>query len=247
MFKIKRLIRELASVLSLNDLKKALGATAMLFGLTFSNPATAQSFAAPVINPFSINPQSYLSSPAMADLDDDGDIDLLIGGYYGLINYFENEGTNEYPQFKLPVSYPFGLDSISRISFPTFADLDDDGDMDLLAGEYYGQLRYFENRTITGIEEVNKEFDIRISPNPAADFLNIQTKEEIERVRIMDMTARNTVLIEQAALQIPIANLRPGMYLLHIKLRNGDEAIRKFVKKMRSGKPLLTFSDGIPS
>ncbi len=395
--KIKRLIRELASVLPLRDLKKILGATAVLFGLTFSNSITAQSFAAPIVNPFNINPQTEFSSPAMADLDDDGDIDLLIGGYYGQLNYFENEGNNEYPQFKLPVSFPFGLDSISDIVFPVFADLDDDGDFDillgndygnlffientgnasnpafarpvihpfgldtvfygfafpaladldndgdldvmvgeyygnlrycenigtkqapsfaspvmnpfgivapyglalpafvdldddgdldlmaggyngvfnyfentgsesspafgtsvsnpfgldsciyfalpvfadldddgdpdLLAGEYYGRLRYFENKTITGIEEVNSGLDIQILPNPAHNFLYIRSNEAVERIRIFDITARNVALIEQSSVEVPLARLKSGIYLLEIELRNGEKAIRKFVKE----------------
>ncbi len=36
--------------------------------------------------------------PALVDLDGDSDLDLIIGGYYGLL-YYENTGTLQVPQF----------------------------------------------------------------------------------------------------------------------------------------------------
>ena len=143
--KISVLLKDLRGVLSARQLAHKLGALAIVFG--FANTANAQQFAAPVENPFgfAIDSLSYIGGLGVADLDNDGDFDLLTGGYYGSINYYENTGTGTAPVFGSPVSNPFGLTSAYYYSFITTADLDNDGDVDILVGEYYGNVQYYEN------------------------------------------------------------------------------------------------------
>jgi hypothetical protein len=113
----------------------------------FENTGTATSpaFAAPQTNPFGLIAVYGIAAPTFADIDNDGDKDLLVGEYYGNMQYFENTGGSNAPVFAAPVSNPFGLTATSIIAFPAFADLDLDGDLDLMVGEYYGNNQYFEN------------------------------------------------------------------------------------------------------
>jgi len=143
--KIKKLLAEIAHLFSYPDLKKVLGAGALLLGLSLTNQSTAQSFAPPTPNPFGITTAIYWAIPSFADLDGDGDMDLLVGEYYGALKYYKNIGSSVDPQFDIPVLNPFGLDTTNYIAFPAFADLDGDGDIDLLVGEYDGIMQYFEN------------------------------------------------------------------------------------------------------
>lgn len=72
--------------------------------------------------------------PVLADIDGDGDMDLIIGGYYGLL-YYENIGTTAEPEFMRNDSIFVNVNQqIGGDPKPTFADLDDDGDLDLLVG-----------------------------------------------------------------------------------------------------------------
>jgi len=113
----------------------------------FENTGTATSpaFAAPQTNPFGLIAVYGIAAPSFADIDNDGDKDLLVGEYYGNMQYFENTGGSNAPVFAAPVANPFGLTATSLIAFPAFADLDLDGDLDLMVGEYYGNNQYFEN------------------------------------------------------------------------------------------------------
>lgn len=117
----------------------------------FQNTGTASNpqFGTPQIAPFGLTTQ-YTVYTASADLDADGDIDVLGGtnaGYSAQFTYFQNIGTAQSPNYGPPALNPFGLNgsALNFLALGEFADLDNDGDFDYLAFDYYGGLFYFQN------------------------------------------------------------------------------------------------------
>jgi hypothetical protein len=101
------------------------------------------------------------------DFDQDGDLDGLYGSHAGYLWLHENRGTNEHPDLDvdgkrlrlvtgsfLKVGLPEGA-SVARVDFtvlqgarprPVPGDFNHDGLNDLIIGDTYGKVRYYENR-----------------------------------------------------------------------------------------------------
>jgi hypothetical protein len=82
----------------------------------------------------------------MGDLDGDSDYDLVVCEIPGPIAYYENTGTRESPNFTLITSnlLPW-RDTTDWMETPELADIDNDGDLDLLLSGGYAHLCYIEN------------------------------------------------------------------------------------------------------
>ncbi len=88
------------------------------------------------------------SSPAFADIDDDGDMDMFVGESGGRIYLYRNDGDSSAPVW---TSTGWSTNStgstidIGSRSNPTFVDIDNDADMDMFVGEYYGKIYFYRN------------------------------------------------------------------------------------------------------
>ncbi len=83
--------------------------------------------------------------PAFADLDNDGDADMLIGEEEGAVHFFKNIAPASGPaEFILAAANYQGIDP-GQNSTPEFVDINADGLVDLIIGEKNGNLNYYEN------------------------------------------------------------------------------------------------------
>jgi hypothetical protein len=88
---------------------------------------------------------NYAPSPTFGDLDNDGDLDALIGEKSGGFFYAENTaGAGNPVSFgSLQIEY-MGLD-LGQNTVPQIVDLDRDGLPDIISGERVGKVSYFHN------------------------------------------------------------------------------------------------------
>ena len=89
--------------------------------------------------------------PSVADLDGDGDMDLVCGNSSGKLIYCENRALPGQPaDFKLSDPPWAGID-VGDFSAPQLFDLDQDGLTDMVCGKRNGTLSYYKN---TGSKQV---------------------------------------------------------------------------------------------
>jgi len=81
-------------------------------------------------------------SPTFGDFDNDGDDDLVVGFFNGSLHYFENESGWTYTGI-IPTTN--GINNVGNSATPSISDIDNDGKLDLVAGEEEGNLNYFRN------------------------------------------------------------------------------------------------------
>ncbi len=111
-----------------------------------SSPGQAGAFVPTGRPPLELSRGSH-STPALGDIDGDGDLDLFVGETSGAINFYRNTGTPEAPQFELVSDEYAGIDA-GRRSAPALVDLDGDGLLDLLVGtEAKGILVFYNTGT----------------------------------------------------------------------------------------------------
>ena len=132
-----------------------------------------------------VNPlhQFYLDSyskPAFADLDGDGDPDLVVGTFRNRIDYHENTGTARDPVLtqRFDSDNPMGGYYFSGFTEPALADLDGDGDLDLAIKHGRSHIDYFEN---TGTAAA-PEFTARTGASNPMNDINVGSDDPFSSI-----------------------------------------------------------------
>lgn len=112
------------------------------------------------------------SAPRFVDMDFDGDQDFVAGNGDGNLYYFKNEGTQSQPVWSEQSNFFGGID-VGSNCVPAFADLDFDGDLDLLAGESFRAVHYYENVDGNWIEDTSMVSGIVAGQNATPAFADL--------------------------------------------------------------------------
>ena len=83
-------------------------------------------------------------APALGDIDNDGDADLLLGTWNDGVQLYRNEGTKQNPRFVQDTTRTIRFERGSNFT-PALGDIDNDGDFDIIVGEASGELNFVRN------------------------------------------------------------------------------------------------------
>ncbi|MFM7420412.1 MAG: calcium-binding protein, partial [Alphaproteobacteria bacterium] len=137
-------------------------------------------FAVPFFNPFQGIDAGYASKPAFADLDGDGDLDMVLAG---TANDFASSTLTTYRNdagaFSHWVGGPF--DGITTPPFAVIAlgDFDGDGDADLVLGANSGGLRVLRNNGDGTHNDITGTADSPLPANPGLEPIGGQSFQNI--------------------------------------------------------------------
>ncbi len=201
---------------------------------------TVPSFASPIDNWMDID-VGRRSRPVFLDIDGDNDQDMIVGTDQEGIKFFRNTGDVNTPLFQLEENI-LELPVLRRMT-PAFADLDDDGDKDLLMGTLDGGLLYFQNEA--GPVSIEPDtplsgFQVSSYPNPVANNFNVEVEVETQdylTVRLYDVLGRTAVSIFEGrvlsgktVLPVEMNRLPPGLYFIKVTGAHSPPAIIKVIK-----------------
>ena len=122
-------------------------------------------------NPFSSISLDIYAKPAFADLDNDGDLDLVVGRDDGTLSSFRRNADGSFTPMNGiggNSENPFSGIDVGALSAPTFSDFDRNGTLDLVIGRGDGTLAAFRRNADGGFTPMDGA-----GGNPANPFGNI--------------------------------------------------------------------------
>ncbi|MCU0611250.1 MAG: VCBS repeat-containing protein [Candidatus Eisenbacteria bacterium] len=151
----------------------------------------------------------YTSVPRLTDMDLDGDLDIVAGSEAGALFYFRNTGTLDSPEWVMVPGF-FGDIDVGSYCSPTVGDLDNDGDLDLLTGDIFHEIQFFENVAGTWVEDPAAVEGISAGQNAAPAMGDLDGDGDLDlTIGNYDGTFnyyRNMILLD-AAPPMPVADL----------------------------------------
>ncbi len=96
------------------------------------------------------NLTNFAFTPTFGDMDNDGDLDLLVGDFFGSLFYAENEGGPGNPMIFNTIQPNWQDINVGQNSAPHIVDLNRDNLPDLVIGEKQGTINFLPNQGSPG-------------------------------------------------------------------------------------------------
>ncbi len=143
-------------------------------------------------------------------------------------------GTDYTEDFEL-VTENFGGVNDGIFGHPAFADLDGDGQLELVNGNRRGGVAFYStNLTMGGTVGVNdrlaRDLDVEVFPNPATDVLNVilGAGARVQSLQLYDLLGRSVAETVDSH-QLSVSELASGVYVLRVELGDGRFGVRRVV------------------
>ncbi|MFN6944933.1 MAG: FG-GAP-like repeat-containing protein [Cytophagaceae bacterium] len=163
------------------------------------------------------------------DIDQDGDADIFLGTSYGQIIAFENTD-GEFEENFNPEFNPFEDLQLEAWAYLTFDDFDKDGNINAFVGGWRSILFYesegYEVEPEDPTEPTEPEgpassidklqsLSLKLYPNPASSVVYLSGNIS-SSVQYQILNSHGAKVSEGSGTTIPLHNLKPGLYIVHV-------------------------------
>ena len=187
---------------------------------------------------------------AFGDITGDGLVDLVVGTYSGDALLFQNTGSSTNPIFTQQFGYANPFSGISRVvslnlySRPAIYDMNNDGFMDVLIGDYNGEIQYFKNSRNTLYPVFTEQFNIA---NPFDIIANLENRLVFPSLAFGDTNGDGFVdiYIGFTSRTSSANNISPSNILYYENVGNFTDP--KFEQKFNEHNPMNFRTMGLPN
>ena len=133
-------------------------------------------------------------TPDLADLDNDGDLDLISGSGNGRLHHYENTTENGKVVFKENTDSKIGQYTAGGLAAPKVTDFNGDGTLEIVVGEHARIIRWYEN-TGTATEPVYEPTTLSnpttftITDTSGVDTLDFRTDKTDQVINLEEASA----------------------------------------------------------
>lgn len=98
-----------------------------------------------------------------------------------------------------------------------------------LAGKF--QISAYDSATLGTTEVTANKNNINVYPNPFAEVLNVSDVTKVRSVTISDVSGRLVKTIDQPTSTLQLGELKSGLYLVTLNMKDGSKQTIKTIKK----------------
>jgi len=169
----------------------------------------------------------YGFSVVAADIDNDGDMDVVSGRGDDYVSWYENlDGLGNFSEANIISTEADGVLQVLT------TDINNDGHIDVISSSYFDdKIAWYENFGELGINE-NEINNITLYPNPTHNYINITTQNgvSINTIKIYDVLGRLVFTKNNPQNQLDISSLANGLLFVQLETEKGV-LIKKIIKQ----------------
>ncbi|WP_276133931.1 T9SS type A sorting domain-containing protein [Polluticoccus soli] len=171
------------------------------------------------------------SAPFIGQMDNTGKEYLVVGSGFGRISRYDGfQNGNVTTPYTLIDSQYSGVQAPGQQLAPAIGDLNGDGKYEMMVGNTKGGLLLYRQVWNVSVNDLTKEAELHLYPNPASRKLTIESKDALlsAEVRMFNVVGQlvhtQKIAVQSTSFVVDIAHLKPGVYVCSLinmgKVRN---------------------------